>query len=213
MAKHTTTVFDLLKSELIRAGESEFYTNNRVVFFDDEHSFIKKIMKYDNDVEEIVTRMFFQGEKLLSPESDKQFKKAFVNRFLNRQISRQTVEDFSSQVVYTFLINYDYLNRVYDEMEKYVTGETVGSSKSTDNKTNDNRTLVSTLPQSDINLNVDNTELAYGDTNTISRNKDSGNNSNESKSNNFNLDNLVKIQEMLVPVFKQFDKNCFLQIF
>lgn len=102
MAKHTTTVFDLLKSELIRAGESEFYTNNRVVFFDDEHSFIKKIMKYDNDVEEIVTRMFFQGEKLLSPESDKQFKKAFVNRFLNRQISRQTVEDFSSQVVYTF---------------------------------------------------------------------------------------------------------------
>lgn len=213
MGKTTTTVFEILKSELINTGHNEFYTNNRIVFYDDDFSFIKKIMKYDEDIEKIVNRIFFQDEKLLNSKSDKEFKKTFVNKFLNRQISRQTVEDFSSQVLYTFLNNYDYINRVYDDIEKYLTGETVQDTKASDSKVNDNRTLMSTLPQSEINLNVNDSELTYGDTNTITKNKNDGENNSNSKTNNFNIDNLIKLKGLLEIVFDDFDRNCFLQIF
>lgn len=213
MTRYTTTVFDLIKSELINSGKSEFYTNNNIVFNNDEYVFIKKIMRFDEDVKKIVDKMFFQNEKLSTTDSDTHFKKIFVNRFLNRQIGRQTVEDFSSQVMYVYLLNEDYINSLYNDSEKYLKELNENNSKGNNTNQNDNRTLHTTLPQSQVNLNVEDTELAYGDTNTLTRNKDTSNNNNETISTNYNLDILIKIKPLLEEIFIEFDKNCFMQVF
>ena len=60
--------------------------------------------------------------------------------------------------------------------------ETTDNTEHADgNKTSDNRQADATLPQSEVNVNVDNTVLDYADNNTISRNKDVS--SDDKKSN------------------------------
>lgn len=203
---------DILQTELINDGHNEFFNNNQLTFFDDKFAFIKKTMRYDSDVAKIVNRMFFQEVSLNNPVSDKKFKQTFVNRFLNRQIAFQTVEVFSSQVVYVLLTKIDYLNSIYDDLDMYIQGKTQSDGDDTSTDQSDNRVLMSTLPQDQVNLNVDNTQLAYGDENTISRTKNQKTGNQKNTSSAYNLDNLIKTQYLLEEVFTEFDKKCFLQI-
>ncbi len=50
MSKHTTTLMDILRSELIKRGENEFINDGRLTFFDDKYAFIEKVAKFDDDV-------------------------------------------------------------------------------------------------------------------------------------------------------------------
>lgn len=213
IAKTTVTLFDILKSELINQGHSEFYHNNRIVFYDDEYAFIKKIMTFDTDVYKIVDKLLFLEIGLETKESDKKFKQTFVNRFLNKQINRQTVEDFTSQVVHTFLEHYDYLNNYYKNIDRMLSGEHIQKTNTNNHQVADNRMLQSTTPQTNINLNVDDSVLEYGDNNTINKNKQTSNNESNLESNNFNVDHLIKSKDLLNNIFIEFDKNCFLQVF
>lgn len=210
--KHTVTLFDLLQSELISRGYNEFENNGKWTFFNDEFSFMRKIMKFDNEVYEIVNELFFQNEKLNDNESDRHFKKTFIKKFLNNSINRQTVEAFSEQVVYTFLVNYDYINHVY-HIDDFLTGTMKNESSSNDKKLSDSRVLHSDLPQTEVNLNVDNTVLDYGTTNTISRNRDTGESGSTAVAKQYNIDTLIKISGLLEGVYVEFNKQCFMQAF
>lgn len=221
MSKYTTTINEYLNSELSRMGLNETVNDGKLTFFDEEFQFIQKIIKYDDDVHDIVTRKIFKGFHLPNVETDKHFKQAFVTRFLDREINRQTIEAFASQVMYISITHDNYINEVFSKdfmmyvnnttfsesvetgnmigqtlndtnttnnaksqsHEKYVgneTNETVRHHEETD--VNENRTATATLPQSEVNLNVDNDELKYADENTITKTKDVKKSIDESQS-------------------------------
>ena len=212
VSRYTTTLIEILQSELQNRGHNEFVNKGHLSFNDSEFAFIQKILRFDDDVHNIVNRTFFKGFKFNDERIDRYFKEAFVTRFLDREINRQTVEAFASQVLYVTLTREDYIFTVFgSEMQKYLEQHTETISedrgKALENATeqgqtkqrqqqktheehedeshethedeehadgtttNDNRNAESTLPQSEVNINVDNTNLDYADTNTISRDK------------------------------------------
>lgn len=212
MSKHTTTINEYINGELMRMGKDEFINDGKLTLFNDEFQFIQKILKFDDDVYKIVTNQIFKGYTLDNIEVDKYFKKAFITRFLDREIGRQTIEAFSSQLLYVTLTHQEYIETVFgSEYHKYfeqhvdyntdTVGNTIeqstehGETKQTQNSntkdthsdqsntihsdtsstkgqsTSDDRSAEATLPQSEVNINVNNTELNYADTNNISKNK------------------------------------------
>lgn len=205
MSKHTTTLNEIINSELQMQGFNEFVNGGKLTFDDQSFQFIQKILRYDEDVQKIVTNTFFKGFHFNDERIDKYFKEAFVTRFLDREINRQTVEAFATQVLHTTITHEDYIYTVFNSkvMDKYIqqhvysfneenakqtqletqnqtSNETYNenndqnsSSKTDSNGTSNtsNREANATLPQSDVNLNVDNDVLSYADDNTISREK------------------------------------------
>lgn len=231
MSKHTTTLMEIIQSELIKNGFNEFYNAGQLSFNNGKYAFIQKVLRFDVDVKHIVDYVIFKGFKFNDERIDNYFKKAFTTRFLDREIGRQTVEGFASLVVYETLIREDYIltvfgSEVYKYLENHVDykGDQTGNTKEdetqnqineeiqnqineeqqnetqnqnseeqqneTQNQNNSSNTdtnsqnvssdreLTSSLPQSEINLDVDNDILLYGDSNTISKNKTT-NDSNE----------------------------------
>lgn len=221
MGKYTSTLMEIITSELQNKGHNEFVNNGLLSFNNQDYAFIQKVLRFDDDVEEIVTNQLFKGFRFNDKKVDKYFKQAFLTRFMEREIGRQTVEAFSSQVLYVTLTREDYIYTVFSsEMYKFLEqhSESVSEdkgrgqentteqgnskqrqqSKSHDEyednshnthsdeshnngqSTDDNRSANATLPQSEVNINVDNTSLNYADENTISRNKNTHEDDNTS---------------------------------
>lgn len=243
MAKYTTTIMEIIQSELINNGFNEFVNNGKLTFDNQDFAFIQKVLRFDEDVKKIVDKTIFKGFNFADEKIDNHFKKSFVTRFLDREIGRQTVEGFASLVLYETLIREDYISTVFgSEVYKYLENhvdynadqigntiedevqnqineeiqnqknketqnvtqnqnseenqnetqnqnseenqnETQNQNNSSNTDTNSqnvssDRELTSSLPQSEINLDVDNDILLYGDSNTISKNKTT-NDSNE----------------------------------
>ena len=206
----TTTLYKIVQSELINSGHNEFFDeNNRLVLFNNEHQFMRKIMSYDSEIETIVDHLF-NNMKLNNLIHDHHFKKTFFFRFINREINRQTIESFMLELTATFLQQQEYINRVYTDMEKYILGysETNNDNKedsndlktstsksdssnnsestSTGNTTTDNRQARSDLPQSNINLDVNNTIMSTANENDISRNKQNNSQKNTDEQSSTN---------------------------
>lgn len=224
----TTTLFNIIRSELIKKGLNEFVDDEgNLVLFNEEHQFMTKIFSYDEDVSEIVDNLF-SGLSLKDPDHDLHFKKTFIYRFINRRINRQTIEAFKLELLSVFMSHQDYINRVYLDMEKYVTQTTTSESQNeqTNNQlidgttTSDNRSAFADLPQSTVNLDVDNTVMQYPSDNTISRNRQTnqqqtdGTTTFESNSENkvYRLDELFKTNGILEEIFNKFDRKCFMQV-
>lgn len=206
----STTLFNILHSELINMGKSEMFYNGRVVAFDDDHTFIKKVLKYDDDVELIVNSTFFLGLTLEDSDHDRKFKRQWVNKFLYYRPNFQTVESFASKVSYVFMNNEDFLNTYYSDLDSYLTGLSTSKGKGRSKSIDDSRTANSTLPQNLVNVDVDNTVLDYADDNIIVRSKSESESDNDNKSNRFDLNTLVDSRNLLEDVFLQFEKHCFI---
>lgn len=117
----TMTLFNYIQSELIKEGFNEFIDDQgNLVFFDQDHQFMTKILNYDDDVSQIVDQLFHEN-KLKDPDHDQNFKKTFLYRFINRKINRQTIESFKLELLATFLNNADYINRIYQDVDQYLT--------------------------------------------------------------------------------------------
>lgn len=244
---------------MINEGYHEFKDENgELVFFDSDHQITGKILRYDDHVSDVMDDIFSKLT-LNHPVYDHHFKKAFLLRFVNRQINRQTIEAFKMQLGYVFMNHEDYLNRVYEDMEHYLTQKATSvqdtesennqtslsdttqkntqnsSNQSTGESTTDNRNARSQLPQSGINIDVDNTVMTHAKESDIARNKDrSKNNSTDETTgetignttgktdtknvgnttgltHSYQLDELFKINNLLERVFNDFDKQCFMQ--
>lgn len=216
MAKYTTTLMDIIQSELQKKGFNEFVNDGKLTYNDKSYAFIQKVLRFDEDVKDIVDDIIFQGFRFNDERIDRYFKQAFVTRFLDREINRQTVEAFGSQVLFFTITHEDTIFTVFgSELYKYLENhvdydlkETGNMNEneiqnkineetqtSTENEKNDgevnttgsnisnDRELASSLPQSEINLDVDNDTLDYGDSNTISKNKTNTTNDEKSNSN------------------------------
>lgn len=224
----TTTLFNIIRSELIKRGHHEIVDRDgNLVFFDSDHQFMTKILSFDDDVSDIVNDLF-NDMTLDDMDHDKHFKKNFLYRFINRQINRQTIESFKLEILSTFLSNQDYINRVYSDLDQYLTQKQINESenKQKNNQSNDgstttdNRSAFADLPQSTVNLDVNNTNMQYPSDNTISRNKQTntsestGETTGETTGENrsYQLDELFKTSGVLEQIFNTFDSKCFLQV-
>lgn len=204
MTKKTTTINEIITADLNEKGHNEFLACNQLDLVGGTLNYMYKITQYDEDVQDTVNRIIFRGYKLPDTKMDIFFKKMFVNKFMNRQIIEQTLESFSNNLIYNCMSHEHYLISLLKNMEDYLTnGNTVDSSR-----THDNRTAIAQLPQSEVNVNVDNTILDYADNNTISRDKDI----NHQESENYDLDTLIKSFPLIDNYFKMLDKRCFLQV-
>jgi len=216
----TITLYDYIQSELQKQGFNEFVDeNDNLVFFDEDHQFMTKILAYDEDVQKIVDKLF-NGISLKNREHDEHFKQAFLYRFINRQINRQTIESFKLELMSTFISNIKFINRLYTDVEKYIsqTNETNQENNQTNDTENitDNRQAFAELPQNNVNIDVDNTEMTSANDNTISRNKQTNTQETQgqttNQSNTYQLDELFKTNGLLEEVLNTFDKKCFLQV-
>lgn len=211
---------DIIQTELLKKNKSEFYNNGEYTGNNKKFQFIQKALRYDEDVQEIVNDMFFMGYTFPNPEADKYIKKMFVNRFLNRQIGRQTVEDFASQVVYTSLSNEQEMMILFENYEDFIISNNSVTSESINEGINEsiyqNRDLRSTLPQDQINLDLNSFDMDYGDENNIAKSLDKSNNNNKqttkTDSKNYNAGNLKAFRGAWDYYFKEYDRRCFLQV-
>lgn len=211
---------DLISSELQKQGNNEFFKDGKLVFFDEDEQFIQKIMKYDEDVEKIVTDKFFKGFTFDNEQTDHDFKKTFVNQFLDREIMYQTVEKFGSQVIRLTLQHEKYIATAYEKYQELLTQEQwhedEKNSKQDSTNTTDNRNLRSTLPQDEINMNIENTEMSYADENSIDKQqqkgKETGNEKGNSKDHQYNVETLKSLQNIFKDIFEIYDRYCFLHV-
>ena len=215
----TTTLFKIIQSELLKEGFNEFVDEDgNLIFFDSEHQFTSKILSYDEDIKNIVNDLF-SNYQLDDQVFDEQFKKMFLYRFINRQINRQTVESFKMQLLYTFLNHQDFLNRLAKDLDQYLTNATEQehiNQQLTDGTTiNDNRQAFASLPQTNVNIDVNDTNIKSADDNTISRNKQKNNQQTDGTtkgtSKAYQLDQLLKTSGLLDTILDDFDRKCFLQ--
>ena len=225
----TTRLFNIIQSELMKKGLNEVVDDEgKLIYFDNDKQFTRKILMYDDDVANIIDELF-TGVSLDKRENDLHFKKAFVYRFLNRRINRQTKEAFEFQLLSTFLSQKNYINTVFNDLEKYINQQSESEQTNNQNNTqtntsissNDSRSAYANLPQSNVNLNVDDTKMETADDNTVSRSKQASENTTTNKTNGdngsistkYSLDELVKSSSLITGILDQFDVNCFMQIF
>jgi len=215
----TITLYDYIASELQQRGHSEFVNDQgEWVAFDKKHQFIQKIMHYDEDVAEIVDELFL-GSRLDDQQQDDHFKRLFILNFMERSIAFQSVEIFASKLSFVFLANQSFINTVLTNADDYITmtQKNNQSSSEENESTNvtDNRQAFADLPQSEVNLDLDDDTMDYATDNTVSKNKQGNTGSsqqeNQGETKTYQLDNLIKSQGLLQPIFQQIDQRCFLQ--
>lgn len=223
-----TTLFDYMRSELIKAGLNEFVDKDgNLIFFEEEHQFLGKIFSYDPEIAKIVDKLF-SGYTLDDPAFDQHFKRGFITRFVNRRIGRQTVDSFRMALLSTFLTNQRYINAIYQDLDKYIHQQQDATSNTDqiNNQTNDgssltdNRSAFANLPQNNVQLDVDNTIMTTADDNTVSRNKQTNTQetngrstaNTNSENRSYMLEQLFKTQGLEGQIYDEFDKKCFNQL-
>lgn len=220
MSKYTTTLNRFIKSEFQHMGISEIQNQVNginVIGVDRDNAFLHKMINYDEDTQNVVNKFIFHGYSLENPQADLNFKKSFTTFFLNRELKYQTIDIFSSSLVSLMIQNEKYLNIIFsDDVEEYLLNknESENDTENESTSSSEYRQLTSTLPQNEINLDVDNDVLSYGDNNNISKTKDTNNGNNISSQNSTikSIDNLNKLYDLRTKAIKDFDKKLFLQI-
>lgn len=216
----TTSLFKVIQSELMKQGFNEYVNQDgNLVFFDEDAQFMTKILNYDEDIKEIMVSLF-NGVSLDDRENDEHFKKIFLYRFINREMNRQTIEAFKLELMSTFLMNKTFIEQVYNDLEKYITNENESeqiNKQTVDGHTiGNNRQAFSDLPQSSVQLDLNDDTMTTASDNTISKNKQNNNQetdgSTKNKSKSYQLDQLLQSSTIWENVFELFDEKCFLQV-
>ena len=205
---------EIIQSELIKQGIDEVYSpdGNKLIVFDDNNGFIEYCLWYTDEVKEITNTVFFKGVKLET--GDDLFKRAFLNRFLSYEIGYQTMERFSSVLLSCVMKWLPQLNVFFSDLDKYLQAyaESQGDTKS--EGTHDNRMLESTLPQSDVNLDVFDDELTYGDNNSIAKQRDKNQSTDNKQSRQYSFDTLERFlnNQFLENCFRDIERKCFMKV-
>lgn len=234
----TTRIYNILLGELYKRGYNYYRDEktNKIVYLSDD-SLMQKILSYDPIVDDIVSIVFFNNNYLNLEEADIAFKYLWTSEFLNREIKYQTLELFSAKNTSLF---YQYANIIlayFRDFDKYLTNtsetETTGTSNSTNTQStisnkNDiinSNSIVSTLPQTEINMDLNNDTLTYADNNNISKTKNNSNSNTDTKNHtdgeniqksstrSYDISKLVTYTKtnILQEILNDFDKKCFLQ--
>lgn len=204
---------DMLQSQMIQSGQQEWFNDNMITINMPKYAFIQRFMRYEEPiVKEIVTEFIFAGYKFRTPDLDDYFKKIFITRFLTREIGQQTVESFTSRLVSCVMTHELEIEGLYNHFDDILSNGSINTTTSNGTNQGDNRNLSSDLPQNNINLNVEDTVLNYGNQNTINRHKDTSTNETITHSTNYRSETFNALNGLWETYFKEIDKKCFLHV-
>src|SRR5699024_324650 len=118
-----------------------------------------------------------------------------------------------------FLNHQDFLNRLGKDLDKYLTNATEQeqlNQQLTDGTTiNDNRQAFASLPQTNVKMAVNDTNMKSADENTISRNKQKNKQQTDRITKvtikTYQVEQLLKTNGLIDTVLDDFERKCFLQ--
>jgi hypothetical protein len=226
----------LLEKNRDNKNENEFYSlpENALVAIpfkrDDEYnSYSKQILRYTAQFEKIFNHFVFTDMKLFDSINDVQFKRTFIHNFLNKSLRFETTDAWRNRLLGVFLETEDALNFIYTNKQKLLAGGSIVTTdsdalalnfrddiKASRTKTN---SLIATLPQNEINMNLANDTLDYADNNTIALNSSSDSNSQRDSdsnsahqvvdTNNFNAQYITQYNSLLADIFLRYETELF----
>lgn len=245
MSKTTITLFDFIQAEFIKQGHEEFFDyedfNNKekdfgMKFNDEKNSFMYKILNYDVDTQDVINNRIFRGLKLKSIQQDRMYKQMFLLKYMNQQIGFQTIEEFSSQVMFLFMTHKEYLDYYYENYIDMLQQKNKGSSSTTSTNTGSSLSTVEgdsgysarsanvTLPQNEPSVNLESPYVDYADdtradfsknkNNSITDTENSSNSENSGETLNvrFSLDELNKTRNIIKRFIEEYQKPCFMLV-
>lgn len=214
--KTTTRIIDIVTSIFQNncISDMENDCKNQITFFDENYSYFKKISNFNDDTYKLMNKHFFRDNVLKSEKADREIKKIFFNRFLNREIGRQTFEIFLTELVHILYLYDDVLSFYYDNIEKYIATQKITKNNNSNENIVNNRSIFSTLPQENLNLDVNNDYMQFGDNNTISKteNLQKGEGENVLCDFDYNVIKNIINNNIVEKVINKIDKKCFLQV-
>lgn len=214
--KTTTTLEEILRNEASKYKNWDDIFNNesgQFIRYGATDALIYQVAQYSDMVAELCDHAFFSGYKLSDENADRFFKKMFVNRFLIREIGFQTVDIFRTRLIGLLLQYEQYIVNTYKNYDKMFIGHTESTTDQKGQGLNKQRYAHISLPQDNVNIDLNNDIAEYADINDLTNN--SSNNSNNSKtvSDKFSPDVLAKLENVYQKVLDDFDRKLFLQVF
>lgn len=214
--KTTTRIIDIVSSIFQNncISDMENDCKNQITFFDENYSYFKKISNFNDETYKMLNKHFFKDNVLKSEKADREIKKIFFTRFLNREIGRQTFEIFLTELVHILYLYDDVLSFYYDNIEKYIATQKITKNNNSNENIVNNRSIFSTLPQENLNLDVNNDYMQYGDNNTISKTENLQKGVGENVLSDFDYNVIKNIinNNIIEKIFYKIDKKCFLQV-
>lgn len=211
MMKITTTLKEYIHTELVHKCYDEFFdpvTDQLRTGW--QTSIMGKIAMYDPDVQNIVNTDLFSGLTLADPQADLRFKKGFVNKFLDYEIGAQTIDLWRSKMVYEFLAQSDYINTLFTKYNEFLTGGTDNNIQNEVNSESRNNSALATLPQDDVQLNLDTNTMNYADSNGLARAKGHATSTTSNKGTKYDPNALNQMIDQMEKLYKRFAKRLFI---
>lgn len=214
--KTTTTLEEILRNEASKYKDWDDIFNNesgQFIRYGATDALIYQVAQYSDMVAELCDHAFFSGYALSNEDADRFFKKMFVNRFLIREIGFQTVDIFRTRLVGLLLQYEKYIVNTYINYEKMFTGHTESTTDQKGQGLNKQRYAHISLPQNNVNIDLNNDIAEYADINDLTNNSNDNKSNTKTASDKYSPDVLRKLENVYQRVLDDFDVKLFLQVF
>lgn len=209
--KQTIILEEVIKSELHKKGLNEFFNDNQLTFNNKQYRFIQKIIRFDDDVYEIVTDSFFGGFSFSNQDMDRWFKRAWLARFSSQQIDFQTIERFAQEVIAVTLIHEREMLTLFEKFEQMLANTVHNRNTSQTTGETQNRNINATLPQNEINLDFNTFDMPYADDNQIGKNQENRQSTQENDSERYDPNSFKMLMHLWDGYFEEYQDRCFLK--
>lgn len=211
--KGTTNLYYLIRSELDKRGKNEFFNNMRLTISDKDYRFVYKIMKYDEDIQEVVNDTLFYGFEFSNKELDLWFKKTFVTKYLNRKLKNQTREHMTMLLIGYLEEHRQWVELTYENFENLFSGGTSSNVTGDKETENNGRAVAQSNPQDKFNLNVRDYEFDTVDAASGNNTLGTENSKTNSVSQSFDPSTAEQMFRIYKPLFTGLSKLLFAKFY
>ncbi len=214
--KTTTTLEDILRNESSKYKNWDDIFNNKngqLIRYGATDALIYQVAQYTDMISDLCDHAFFSGYTLSDEKADKFFKKMFVNRFLIREIGFQTVDIFRTRLLGMLLQYEQYIVNTYKNYDKMFSGHSESTTDQKGEGMNKQRYAHISLPQNNVNIDLNNDIAEYADINDLTNNSTDNSNNSKTVSDKFSPEVLSKLQNVYQRLLDDFDRKLFLQVF
>lgn len=214
--KTTTTLEDILRNEASKYKDWDDIFNNesgQLIRYGATNALIYQVATYTDMVSDLCNHAFFSGYTLSDQKADRFFKKMFVNRFLHREIGFQTVDIFRTRLIGLLMQYEQYIVNTYQNYDKMFSGHGETTTKQNAEGLNKQRYAHVSLPQNNVNIDLNNDIAEYADINDLTNNSSNNSNNSNTVTDKFSPDVLSKLENVYQRLLDDFDRKLFLQVF
>ena len=187
---------------------------NQITFYSKKDRLLSRLIAYskeDTDMLEVARYSIFYGlGDYLKEDVRHQFEHDFINRFINRRFNYQTYELVSAKLSSIVSSNADILNSVYDN--DFILGLSSGNSVTDSSANNRSNAINSSLPQDQVNMDLERELLEYADSNSINKSKFNQKSTTNSSNTKKSVDEIEKMLLLKEKIWLLIDKALFTQI-